>query len=89
MAGSTSLSGTISISNIASLISLKLDRDNYLWKSQFLQILRTNKLLKYVDGSASCPEQFMHDKDGKMTSTINPAYDLWVEQDSLVLITLD
>lgn len=88
--GSHASVGTISISNISSLISIKLDRDNYLlWKSQFLPILRTNRLLKYVDGSASCPDPFLFDKDNKPTTTINPAYDLWIEQDSLVLLWIN
>lgn len=37
----------LQVQSIASLISIKLDRENYLlWKSQFLPILRANKLLK-------------------------------------------
>lgn len=56
------LSATISISNIANFVSTRLDRDNYLlWRSQFLPILRANKLLKYIDGTALCPEKFLKD----------------------------
>ena len=88
--GGISHSGAISISNIASLISIKLDRDNYLvWKSQFLPILHTNKLLKYVDGSAPCPPQFLYVDGNKPTTNLNPEYELWIEQDSLVLLWIN
>lgn len=88
--GSNQSAGTISISNIASLISIKLDRDNYLlWKSQFVPILRTNLLLKYVDGSASYPDQFLCDEDMKPITIVNPDYELWIEQDSLVLLWIN
>lgn len=64
-----------------------LDCDNYLlWKSQFVSILRTNKLLKYVDGSHPCPEKYLQDNTNKPTSNLNPQYDVWMEQDSLVLL---
>ena len=81
-------SGTISISNISSLASIRLD-NHLLWKSQLLPILHTNKLLKYVDGSAIYPEKYLLDKDNKPTSNINPEYELWVEQDSLVLLWIN
>lgn len=74
MAASGTPNGTISISNITSLVSIRLDRDNYLlWKSQFLPVLKANKLLKYVDGTALCPEKFLKDKDGAPSSAFNPA----------------
>lgn len=43
-----------------------------------------NKLLKYVKGSYPCPEQYLRDKDDNITLTINPNYETWMEQDSLV-----
>lgn len=77
------LSGTIAI-------SIKLDRENYLlWKRHFVPILRTNKLLKYVDGSAECPNFFLLDKDSKITTTINTVFELWVEQDPLVMLWIN
>lgn len=88
--GTNQSAGTISISNIANLIFIKLDRDNYLlWKSQFVPILCTNQLLKYVDGSTSYPNQFLCDKDMKPTTAVNPDYDIWIEQDSLVLLWIN
>lgn len=87
MATSGNSSGMISISNIANIVSIRLDRDNYLlWKSQFLPVLRANRLLKYVDESSICLEKFIKDKNGTPTSVINPDYELWVEQDALVLL---
>lgn len=47
---STTQSSSIIIPNIASSVSIKLDCDNHLlWKSQFVPILRANKLQKFVD----------------------------------------
>ncbi|KAF8398674.1 hypothetical protein HHK36_014529 [Tetracentron sinense] len=90
MAGSSSLTSHIVVPNITNLVSIKLDRDNYLlWKSQFVPILRTNKLLKYVDGSSQCPEQFLCDDNNKPMTNINLEYERWMEQDSLVLLWIN
>lgn len=83
-------SGTISISNIGNLVSIRLDGDNYLlWKLQFLPVLKANRLLKYIDGTALCPAKFLKGEDGLVSSTVNPAYETWVEQDALVLIWIN
>ena len=87
MAASGTSYGTISISNIASLVSIRLDKDNYLlWKSRFLPVLRANKLLKYIDGATHCPEKFLKDKDEILSFIVNPGFEVWVEQDALVLL---
>lgn len=75
------------ISNISSLVSIKLDRTNYLlWRSQFEPLLISHDLMGLVYGSKPCPEQFNHDKDMKLTSTINiPKFQNWTRQDQNLL----
>lgn len=83
-------SGMISISNIANIVSIRLDRDNYLlWKSQFLPNLRPKQLLKYVNRNPTSLEIFIKDKNGTPTSVINLDYELWVEQHPLVLLWIN
>ena len=63
------------ISNISNLVSIKLDRHNYLlWRSQFESLLLSHDLMGFVDGSNPCPEKFARDNEKKLTSTISPAF---------------
>ncbi|XP_062013808.1 uncharacterized protein LOC133730186 [Rosa rugosa] len=39
----------------------------------------------YVDGTSRCPPCFKTDAAGQPTDEINPAYDLWMAQDQMVL----
>lgn len=66
--------------NITTLVSIKLDADNYLlWKSQFEPILICNDLLGYVDGTFPCPPKLVHDSNGALV--VNSAYSAWVKTD--------
>ena len=80
--------GTISISNIASLVSIRLDMDIYLLWESFL-FSGQKKLLKYIDGIAHCLEKFLKDKDGMLSSIVNPAFEVWIEQDALLLLWIN
>ncbi|GAV90626.1 UBN2_3 domain-containing protein, partial [Cephalotus follicularis] len=67
-------SSTVVISNIASLIPIKLDSTSYLlWKSLFEPIFRGHKLIDYVDGSLPSP------------ALTHPTYDAWYEKDQMFL----
>ena len=71
--------------NITPLAS-KLDGPNYTnWTTQFLLALRTHDLLGIVDGSERCPPQFIHDAEGKPTSSISPEYSIWQKKDQFIL----
>ncbi|KAJ8634715.1 hypothetical protein MRB53_008982 [Persea americana] len=73
-------------SNIGSLISIKLDNQNYLlWKSQFLPVLRAHDMIGFVDGSHPCPPEFMLDSAGHASKEVNPHYLTWIQQDQNVL----
>ncbi|KAJ0098197.1 hypothetical protein Patl1_28420 [Pistacia atlantica] len=78
------------IPNITSLVSIKLERPNYLnWTTRFIPVLRSHDLLSIVDGSEVCPSQYLVDSDGKVTSDINPAYLVWQKKDQFILAWLN
>lgn len=83
---SSGFAAPILISNIGSMLSIKLENCNYLlWKSQFLPVLCANNLEGFVDGSPVCPSTFLLNSEGKTTSEINPHFSQWIQQDQNVL----
>lgn len=83
---SSGFDAPILISNIGSMLSIKLENCNYLlWKSQFLPVLCANNLEGFVDGSPVCPSAFLLNSEGKTTSEINPHFSQWIQQDQNVL----
>ena len=90
MANSSSSSSTppFSIPSIAHLISIKLDRSNYLlWVSQFLPVLRSHDLLGIVDGIETCPTKLV--KNSKGEDIINPEFTIWNKKDQYLLSWLN
>ncbi|KAJ8624154.1 hypothetical protein MRB53_032684 [Persea americana] len=86
--GTSSASTTPSfvISNISNLVSIKVDRHNYLlWRAQFEPLLMSHDLMGFVDGSNPCPEKYQRDKDEKVISMIDPAILNWNRQDQNLL----
>ncbi|KAF3773461.1 hypothetical protein EJ110_NYTH47963 [Nymphaea thermarum] len=72
-----------SSSSIASLVSVKLNRDNYLlWRSQLESVMISQDLMKFVDGSGEAPSEMIkrNDKD-----ELNPEFAAWRKSDQLVL----
>lgn len=75
---------TFLISNIGSLISIKLENHNYLmWKSQFLPVLRGHWLVSSM--AQTLLLSFLFDKEGNPTKEVNPAFTTWFQQDLNVL----
>ncbi|OMO89784.1 Integrase, catalytic core [Corchorus capsularis] len=76
------------IQNITYLVSIKLDRTNFLlWHSQLLPVLKSQDLLKYVDGSFPAPPVSIKDpadKDGSSTIA-NPQFVTWTRIDQMLL----
>ncbi|CAL2259382.1 unnamed protein product [Prunus armeniaca] len=74
-------SSMVSLPNISYVVSIKLDRTNYIiWKAQFLPLLKSIGLIGYVDQTNSCPSQFTSDG-----VTPNPAYADWHKLDQQLL----
>ncbi|KAH7832928.1 hypothetical protein Vadar_001377 [Vaccinium darrowii] len=73
------------ISNLSSLITIKLDSSNYnLWKSQFYNLLHATNLAEYVDETKLSPLEYILDKSN--TEKIkNPEYAQWKLYDSHLL----
>ncbi|KAF3773341.1 hypothetical protein EJ110_NYTH55560, partial [Nymphaea thermarum] len=67
---------------IASLVSVKLDENNYLlWKSQLRSAMYSQDLLRYVDGSSTPPPERLNANSAE----INPEYIKWKRSDQLTL----
>ncbi|KAF8389139.1 hypothetical protein HHK36_025825 [Tetracentron sinense] len=79
-------SNTFVLSSISHLVPIKLDLGNYhLWRSLFLPILRGHNLLGLVDGSLTCPPQFLRDANDQLITTVNPQYTEWIARDQNLL----
>nr|XP_028945710.1 uncharacterized protein LOC108171738 [Malus domestica] len=50
-----------------------------------LPLLRSRNLVFFVDGTSQCPSAFLKDSDGNLTNTVNPAFELWMQQDAMVI----
>lgn len=42
----------------------------------------------FVTGKIPCPPEYLLDNDGKPTAILNPEYDLWIQQDQMILGTI-
>ncbi|XP_021816921.1 uncharacterized protein LOC110759192 [Prunus avium] len=67
--------------SIPSIVNIKLDRSNYpLWLAQIVPLLNSRDLMSFVDGTSECPP-----KNVAGSTTVNPAYTTWFQQDQLIL----
>ena len=67
--------------NVAAQTPVKLTSTNYLaWKLQFQTLFIGYDLNGFIDGSHPCPATFIPG-----TTTPNPAHNLWIRQDQLLL----
>ncbi|KAF3775140.1 hypothetical protein EJ110_NYTH51202 [Nymphaea thermarum] len=68
---------------IAALVSVKLNRDNYLlWSSQLESVMESQELIQFIDGTFPTPSETIV-KDGK--SEVNPEFTVWKRSDRLAL----
>lgn len=75
------------ISNLSSLITVKLDSTNYMiWKKQVQNILQATYLFGYLDGSTKCPSPIIKDANGK--DVANVEFMKWKVIDSHLLSCL-
>ncbi|XP_034229594.1 TMV resistance protein N-like [Prunus dulcis] len=65
--------------------AIKLDGTNYpVWLAKAIPILQSRNLMGYVDGTKPCPDYYLTDAQGKITFTVDPAYDRWIREDRMV-----
>lgn len=83
-------SPTFLISNISSLISVRLQNQNHLLcKSQFLPMLRANGLMGFIDGTYHCTSEFIIDTEDNTTIVPNPKHFEWVQQDQNIMCSIN
>ncbi|CAB4270384.1 unnamed protein product [Prunus armeniaca] len=71
---------------LPSVLNVKLDPTNYpSWLAQIVPLLRSRRLISFVDGTSICPPAFLPGADGKPTNVINAAHEDWIQMDQLVL----
>ncbi|KAM1964624.1 hypothetical protein ACFX15_045070 [Malus domestica] len=72
--------------NVSHAITLKLDTTNYpLWLAQIVPVLKSRRLMHFIDGSSECPAHFLKDDTGNLITNVNPAYEDWIQKDQLVI----
>ncbi|KAF3790091.1 Retrovirus-related Pol polyprotein from transposon TNT 1-94 [Nymphaea thermarum] len=72
----------VSFSSIATLVFVKLNRDNYLlWRSQLESVMISQDLMKFVDGSGEAPPETIMRNGG---NELNPEFATWRKTDQLV-----
>ncbi|KAM2308323.1 hypothetical protein EV2_031220 [Malus domestica] len=86
----SSTTSSITIQNIGSMVPIKLTSTNYLtWSALFAPILRRYNLTGIIDGTMSAPPKYLLDSSGTQTSTLNPQYVTWFENDQNILIWIN
>ena len=78
------------LSPIQHLITIKLNRDNYLlWKAQISPYFKGQHLFGFLDGTQPAPPQLLPPtSDASSQSTLNPEYIIWHSQDQMILSAL-
>lgn len=80
---------SFTIPNISHLVSIKLDRTNYiLWLAQFLPFLRSTDLIGFVDGTKPCLEKFLLNAEKKITNSIDLDFIMYINSTSHWLFSL-
>jgi hypothetical protein len=86
---STSVAPTF-LPHIQHLITIKLNRDNYLlWKAQIVSYLRGQHLYGFIDGTKPAPPHSLAIQASGTTAIIpNPYFYTWHTQDQMILSAL-
>uniref|UniRef100_A0A5B7CG38 Putative retrovirus-related Pol polyprotein n=1 Tax=Davidia involucrata TaxID=16924 RepID=A0A5B7CG38_DAVIN len=78
------------LSSICNLITLRLDSTNFVpRKFQITAILKAHSLMGYIDGSYTCPTQFLIDERGRVATTENPDFHKWITHDQALMNLLN
>ncbi|KAM2334148.1 hypothetical protein ACFXTH_011733 [Malus domestica] len=81
---------SITIQNIGSMVSIKLTTTNYLtWSALFAPIFQRYNLTSIVDGSQVALPKYLYDSSENRTSTLNPDFVSWYENDQNILIWIN
>jgi hypothetical protein len=79
----------VPLSNTNQIVSLKVMNINYLyWRMQMKPYLLSQGVFHFVDGSVSCLPSYVSGSYVGSSSTINPSFLCWKQQDQLILNAL-
>lgn len=60
------------LSNMSNMMTVKLENSNYtVWKHQITMVLETYSMIELLNGSQPCPNQFLKDNSGAVTTNLN------------------
>jgi hypothetical protein len=78
-----------SLPHIQHLITIKLNRDNYLlWKAQIVPYLRGQHLYGFIDGTKPAPSSSVTAHTSDTAAVPNPEFYTWHTQDQMILSAL-
>jgi transposase InsO family protein len=78
------------LSNMANLMSIKLDSTNFIvWKHQLSSILKAYSMIDFVDGTVPSPSRFLVNPEGNLTTTVNPEFQIWNIRDQALLTLIN
>ena len=78
------------LSNMASMVTVKLDYNNYLvWRHQIEVILEAYSLISFIKESNGAPDPLMKDSSGNYTTEANPEYVHWRNREQALFTFLN
>jgi len=74
--------GALSFNTMIHMLNIRLTPSNFiLWRRQLLPLLQGQALYGHIDGSTPAPPAMLTFADGSPSSTVNPAFTSWKQQD--------
>lgn len=71
---------------MSKIMTVKLENSNYIvWKHQISMVLETYSLMELLNGTQTCPDQFLKDSSGVITSNLNPEFQIWKSKEKTLL----
>ena len=83
-------SSLLLLSNMSSMMTVKLDYGNYVvWKHQIKVILDTYSMIDVLDDSITALDRLLKDSSGNFTIEINPAFIAWKNREQAMFTFLN
>ena len=74
------------LSNMASMMTIKLDNTNYIvWRHQITMVLETYSLFELIEEPQLIPNQYLKDLSGAYTAVVNPDFMIWKSKEKALL----
>ena len=83
-------SSLLLLSNMSSMMTVKLDYGNYIvWKHQIEVILDTYSMIDVLDDSITHPDRFLKDSSGNFIAEISPTFIAWKNREHAMFTFLN